>query len=221
MRISSVMAKKCYNQTGGLTENYIAYTNLLASPFSFSDENMFTVIGCDDLALMTGSEQRNFTIGCISLCSKAKDVPDYGCSGIGCCQTLIPKGLKFYFTNLGSLNNHTEVWSFDPCSYAFLGEKSSFKFGGASDFSDPTFLNRTRASVPIVLDWAIGNKTCDEARDSNDFACQSNSYCTDSDSGFGGYSCTCLEGYEGNPYLSPGCQGKLLMWEIFGSYIFI
>nr|XP_017224752.1 PREDICTED: wall-associated receptor kinase 2-like [Daucus carota subsp. sativus] len=206
MRVSNVMATKCYSSTGDLTTDKPAYTNLLDSPYTFSELNTFSVVGCDDVALIIGSDQRNYSGGCITVCSKAEDVLDYGCSGIGCCQTVIPKGLKYYYTSLSTLRNHTEVWSFDPCSYAFLGEKESFKFRGASDFSDPTFINRTMDSVRIVLDWVIGNQTCDQARNSDAYACQSNTFCTTSDSGFGGYSCSCLEGYEGNPYLSPGCQ---------------
>ncbi|KAK1372786.1 putative wall-associated receptor kinase-like 16 [Heracleum sosnowskyi] len=206
LRISNYIGRRCYNQSGGLISDKSTYTNLLNSPFTFSDLNTFTVIGCDDIALITGSEQRNFTSGCISLCSKAEDVLDYGCSGIGCCQTLIPRGLKYYYANLLSLRNHTRVWSFDPCSYAFLGETNSFKFRGASDLSDPTFINRTLDTVRIALDWVIGNQTCEQARESKAYACQSNTFCTNSDSGFGGYSCSCLKGFEGNPYLNPGCQ---------------
>ncbi|KAK4432268.1 Wall-associated receptor kinase [Sesamum alatum] len=58
---------------------------------------------------------------------------------------------------------------------------------------------------PCVLDWAIGNGTCEQAKKSADFACRGNSACADSDTGLGGYRCNCLEGYEGNPYVSPGC----------------
>ncbi|KAK2996899.1 hypothetical protein RJ639_025169 [Escallonia herrerae] len=206
VRVSNVMAKKCYNQTGSLVHENIAWTNLLATPYSFSEVNTFTVIGCDDFALISGSDQRNFTSGCVSLCSKAEDVLNGSCSGIGCCQTSMPKGLKYYYTSISSLKNHTGVWSFDPCSYAFLGELDSFTFRGASDLSDPDFMNRTLAKVPLVLDWVIGNQSCIEAQKSNDFACESNSFCVDSDSGFGGYRCSCNKGYEGNPYISPGCQ---------------
>ncbi|CAK9140000.1 unnamed protein product [Ilex paraguariensis] len=125
----------------------------------------------------------------------------------------MPKGLKYYFTSLTSLKNHTTVWSFDPCSYAFLGEENAFTFRGASDFLDPDFMNKTLAIVPIVLDWVIGNLSCAQAKAANDYACRGNSYCNDSDSGFGGYRCSCNQGYEGNPYLSPGCQGVVFYNE--------
>ncbi|XAR55803.1 Non-specific serine/threonine protein kinase [Bertholletia excelsa] len=315
----------------------------------------FTVVGCDDLAVILGSMGGNFTSGCVSLCWKKEDVLDGFCTGIGCCQTAIPKGLKTYTASLGSLNNHTKVyritrdlpfffpghpfcdvssafcfqfrtrlwlatfdvtedatlaydgeasrlkgesvrfnfphlfptwkinetyiqrpvlmpsqkegvargcfrcgvteaaeefrvvlgrwcmagksyierelqgrglskevdwgtwfpfislffrkiWSFAPCSYAFLGEHDHFRFQGASDFSDPTFINRTLKTVPVVLDWVIGNLSCVEAQKSNNFLCHQNSSCIDSDIGFGGYRCSCLMGFEGNPYLSPGCK---------------
>ncbi|CAI9097267.1 OLC1v1033652C2 [Oldenlandia corymbosa var. corymbosa] len=125
VRISNVMARKCYNQVGELIDSYTAWTNLGGTPYSFSDLNTFNVIGCDDFALISGSQGRNFTSGCVSLCSKAEDVLDGYCSGIGCCQTAIPKGMKYYLASLSSLKNHTSVFGFDPCSYAFLGERDS------------------------------------------------------------------------------------------------
>ncbi|KAI5663392.1 hypothetical protein M9H77_22715 [Catharanthus roseus] len=206
LRVSNVMARKCYDRSGTLVLENPAWTDLGSTPYTFSEANKFTVIGCDDFALISGSERRNFTSGCVSLCSKAEDVLDGYCSGIGCCQTSIPKGLKYYFTSLSSLKNHTQVFPFDPCSYAFLGEQERFTFRGASDFADPTFMQRTLDTVPILLDWVIGNQSCAVAQRANDYACQGNSFCVDSDSGFGGYRCSCNKGYEGNPYLSPGCQ---------------
>ncbi|XP_059295390.1 wall-associated receptor kinase 2-like, partial [Lycium ferocissimum] len=53
---------------------------------------------------------------------------------------------------------------------------------------------------------AIGSLTCIDARTSEDYACRENSECVDSDTGLRGYRCSCNEGYEGNPYLSPGGQ---------------
>ncbi|KAL3536542.1 hypothetical protein ACH5RR_005003 [Cinchona calisaya] len=205
LRVSNVIAKKCYNESGGLIHENHAWTNLETTPYSFSELNKFTVIGCDDVAVLTGSGGRSFTSGCLSVCSKAEDVPGY-CSGIGCCQTPIPRGFSYYYTSLGSVNNHKNVSSFNPCSYAFLGEQDRFVFRGASDLSDPDFMQRTTATVPILLDWAIGNLSCSAAQKANDYSCQQNSYCVDSETGFGGYRCNCNQGYEGNPYLDPGCQ---------------
>ncbi|KAL0344439.1 UNVERIFIED_CONTAM: Wall-associated receptor kinase [Sesamum radiatum] len=202
--IKNWVAASCYTQFGNITRRNPAYINLVTTPFSFSDTNKFTVLGCDEFALIFGSEGRNFTSGCVSLCSSSQDLIEGECSGIGCCQTAIPKGLKKFNVTVGSLSNHVDIWSFDPCGYAFLGDPDSYRFS-ASDLTDVNFQNWTTNNVPVVLDWAIGAENCSEAQKYNDFACLQNSYCIDSDTGFGGYRCSCLKGYEGNPYLSPGC----------------
>ncbi|KAG9134131.1 hypothetical protein Leryth_004821 [Lithospermum erythrorhizon] len=207
VRIANVMSRNCYDPAGTMTEGKFAYTSLGLSPFSFSEANRFTVIGCDDVAFILGPLERNFTTGCVTLCSKAEDVPNDGyCSGIGCCQTAVPRGLKYYYASVNSLSNHTKVQSFNPCSYAFLGEVDSFRFNGVSDMKDPLFFNKTIANVPIVLDWAIGNLSCSQAQQLDDYACKANSFCVESKTGLGGYRCACEQGYEGNPYLDQGCQ---------------
>ncbi|KAL2557880.1 Wall-associated receptor kinase 2 [Forsythia ovata] len=204
MRIKNSVATSCYNQLGNRTR-VDPVSISLAQYFSFSDMNKFTVVGCDDLALILGTKGRNFSSGSVCLCSEKDDLLDGYCSGIGCCQTSIPEGLRTLYVSLRSLDNHTGVWSFDPCGYAFLGEEDRFIFH-TSDLSDLTFKNRTIENVPIVLDWVIGTQNCTEAQKASDFACHQNSKCIDSDNnGLRGYRCGCFDGYEGNPYLDPGC----------------
>lgn len=131
----------------------------------------------------------------------------------------IPKGFKEFTSSLGTFNQHKNISSFGTCGYAFLGDPESFTFSGF-DFIDPSFMNRTRDTVPMILDWAIGNESCSAAEKSDGFACSGNSSCLDSETGLGGYRCRCLEGYEGNPYLSPGCTGCWLVFLLFLLFFF-
>nr|GMD43339.1 wall-associated receptor kinase 2-like [Ipomoea batatas] len=212
--ISNVVALRCYTSAGGFLGEIPAWTNLgSSSPYTFSDKNKFTLLGCQDAAVITANNPltgKSFANGCPAACTKPEDVRVGSCLGTGgCCQITIPKGLKsFNISNMLSLNNHTGVWSFNPCSFAFLGEADRFSFRGVDDLRDLNFTRRIADSVPILLDWAIGNLTCDGAQKSNDYACQENSRCVDADNDSGGYRCTCDQGYQGNPYLSPGCQGS-------------
>ncbi|KAL8159855.1 hypothetical protein V2J09_001392 [Rumex salicifolius] len=206
IKLKNTVAQSCKSRSSG--------TALLglqpSSPFTFSDTlNSFFATGCDSLALVQSTQGTNITIGCLTLCSRKEDVMEGSCSGIGCCQTPIPKGLKGYVIGVTTGGfNPINVSSFSPCSYAFLAETDKFNFHGVPDFSDPTFLTRTTENVSVALDWNVGNgTTCNQAKQkSSSYACQENTNCTDVELGSKGYRCSCLPGYEGNPYLSPGCK---------------
>lgn len=205
--VKNNVGSRCFDKTGALINDDSINLSLESTSLSFSDLNSLMVVGCDDLALIFGYKGRNFTSGCISLCAKKEDIIDGYCSGMGCCQTSIPKGLKSFVGSLGSLYNHTNVSSFNPCGYAFLGEPDKFIFN-SSDLSNSSFANKVIEEVPVVIDWVIGNGSCTEAKKSAEYACGGNSVCVDSKTGLGGYRCNCSQGYQGNPYISPGCTGK-------------
>ena len=198
LRVLSSVARRCYNKTGYLVKNTLVSGNLKLFPFS-NKRNKFTAVGCDTEALFRGE---NVTTGCLSVCNSTDSVTSGSCTGIGCCQTSIPKGLLKYNVTVHTYHNHTFTWSFNPCSYTFLVEEGSFNFSTA-DLIDLQKIDK----VSTVLDWAVGNQTCEEAqKNSTSYACKENSNCTKSDNG-PGYRCYCSVGYRGNPYLPNGCYG--------------
>ncbi|TMW92708.1 hypothetical protein EJD97_012661 [Solanum chilense] len=208
IRVSNMLYQRCYSETGQLlvpdNPPWLRFGKL--TPYSFSALNMFTVIGCDESAIMRGDNFRN---GCYAFCTNSSgvNVVEGRCMGTGCCQIEIPKGLKYFNTTMDSVENHTGIWSVNRCGYAFLGEASRFQFRGEHDLTDNDLRNRILDHVPIVLDWAIGNNlTCGDAQKRDGYACLVNSHCVDSDTGLGGYRCHCDQGYEGNPYIGPGCS---------------
>lgn len=205
LRISNLVASNKFS----ISTNYTDW------PYTFSEVNKFTVVGCYDYAWLTSqTKSRQVSTGCMVFCSSPDDALANECSGSGCCQSSIPKDISYYETQLSALQdagglNGSKTFV-NPGTYAFVGEEDVFKFNGATDLLDASFVDRIEATVPIVLEWAIGNMSCAEAKAMDGFACHANSECVSSTRDLGGYRCICKEGYEGNPYLSPGCHGKKL-----------
>ncbi|GAA0155272.1 transmembrane signal receptor [Lithospermum erythrorhizon] len=201
IRVKNLVSFTCYNETGyEITRNSVSIS-LKGAPYTFSQENKFIVIGCDNNAIL-GDGNLEISTGCIASCRKYGDVLDQFCTGLGCCQTAVPKGLKDFVALVSG--NHTEVWSFNPCSYAFLGDHNRYTFS-KSDLNDQTLVETIKESVPLVLEWTIGNRSCADAQNSAENVCQLNSECIDAGNDVEGYRCKCLKGYQGNPYVSSGC----------------
>ncbi|KAH9607696.1 hypothetical protein KSS87_010959 [Heliosperma pusillum] len=218
---NSQIATTCYDSQGNVSSQGGSSFDIYASPFTYSStSNKLTVVGCDDYAYiyMSGGIQSqknnayNFRTGCLALCSNLKEVINGSCSGLGCCQSSIPPGLQSFVVAMESLQNRTigGISSVQPCGYAFLAGNSSFNFSGQSDLSTGVVAKKVENQVPLVLDWSVGrlvdatSVSCNEAKkNASTYICQSNSICIDSD--VGGYNCNCQPGYEGNPYLFPGC----------------
>jgi hypothetical protein len=99
-----------------------------------------------------------------------------------------PDGLKNINVQVKSFNNYTKVWNFNPADMLFVVEKGKF------NFSTDYLKNLTNERVPLVLDWTVGNQTCDNARKTPKFACKENSECLDLQTSRG-YRCKCKQVY--------------------------
>ncbi|RZC93519.1 hypothetical protein C5167_007331 [Papaver somniferum] len=207
MRIKNFVPSVCNSMNGDLGQNHSDVAiSFSKTHFTLSDtKNRFFVVGCDSGGLISGYDQlgKPYSSTCLSSCQNMEKVKEGSCNGSGCCQSTIPKRIQNYNTTVTTNINNTKAsfLSFDPCVFAFVAEYEQFKFSIAYLLAMPD-----ARDIPIVLDWAVGNKTCEEAqKDPTTFACKENSRCSNS-TNCSGYHCTCLEGYKGNPYLSPGCQ---------------
>lgn len=201
LRLEAPVAYDCYDQDGNRTSFSSLGLHFKSFPVS-STRNKFTAIGCDTNAVIQGSFGQKYMTGCMSLCEGIEDLRNESCSGIGCCQTSIPEGVQDYGITVGSFYYHEGVWDFSKCSYAFVVEEKRYNFSTTDLHTlsiDSTF--------PLVLDWAVGNSSCAEAKiNLTSYMCMENSVCFDSDNG-PGYLCRCSEGYQGNPYILNGCIG--------------
>jgi hypothetical protein len=174
LHVSNFVTGYCLGRSGQVLRNENQLRLLNAGEFTVSNtKNKFTVVGCDTQAYLKGYQNgERYTIGCSSECPSLHNVVNDSCSGVGCCEVGFPDGLKDINVAVVSFSQHINISDFNPCGYAFIVEKGKFNF--SSDYLHD-LRNKT---VPLVLDWAVGNETCKEARNKPNFACQDqNSEC--------------------------------------------
>lgn len=147
-------------------------------------------------------------IGCYSTCN-GRPLNGTCSRGGGCCQADVPKKLNYFRSYLNEYYNSTDPDR--PCSYSVMMEKAAFNFS-TTYLTSTVFNNTYKGQTPAVLDWHIGNWSCDEAkRNMSPYACASrNSECVNSPN-HPGYRCKCSGGYQGNPYIDGGCIGLLAL----------
>ncbi|KAG6467851.1 hypothetical protein ZIOFF_072415 [Zingiber officinale] len=200
VRMLNPISSACYNSTS--TDWSL---DMRDTPYRFSNlHNKFTVIGCDTLANLL--DYQGYASVCVSRCLDEQSITNGSCTGTGCCQTSIPENLKYYEVSFdGAFNNSAR--NFSRCSYAALLEADWFQFQTSYITTNQLMQINGDGRVPVVMDWAIGNETCEVAkRNLTSYACISNNSVCVNSTNAPGYLCNCSTGYQGNPYLSNGCE---------------
>ncbi|XP_050286454.1 wall-associated receptor kinase-like 8 isoform X3 [Quercus robur] len=188
-----IFSSNCKNRSS----RHIGGVNISGSPFFFSsNRDRFISVGCDNLALMTGINPM-VVVGCKSNCIEKSMIEDSElkhCSGFNCCMTTVPSGIKVFNASFRGIKE--EIKTSEECKFAFLADDKWLN----STTKDLSYYVQFLEYVPVVLEWTASEFTTldpKELRRRN-----SEGYTTD----YGAEYYYCLEGYQGNSYLSTGCQ---------------
>ena len=206
LRVNYPMSSWCRTSETEIAPN----VSLASSPFVFSKlRNIFVAIGCDNLAYVLSSDVSNSSLrsiygGCMSVCEKdAIQSNGSSCNGIGCCKTTISSDLDVFTTRILSM-----IASFkatEDCKYASLVDQKWFEENLTNHFEV-----RKMSHVPVVLNWEINANLSSLVMGSSNSTCQFANRSSSLGNISSTFTCSCDTGFEGNPYLVDGCQGKLL-----------
>ncbi|KAL8226334.1 hypothetical protein R6Q57_016166 [Mikania cordata] len=196
------IAYHCYNSNGSVSQSQ---PKIWLSRFRISDTmNLLTTVGCHSKVDLMSLEDKHYITGCMAATS-CEGLAGGSCLGQGCMQVPLPYRLTNFHLQAQRIGRSVGKWSLNNCTYGFLVQMFQYTF------QETDFDNMHDRSMPVALEWTVGNTTCEEAKKNKlTYVCKENSLCVDHfvrvDRGHPGYSCHCAPGYHGNPYLPNGCQ---------------
>lgn len=193
LQVLQAIARDCYDEEGYTTN--IESVLQLPPSYTISTRNDFFTIGCNVLGFF-GEEGVDVNYGRginVALCEDFLGDLTKSCTGVGCSRITVPGGMQNVSILMGKMDdfNETDRWQSNyPCSYAFIVEDGNFTFDPESSFQQ---LKTTRQQLPVAVNWAVGDKSCEEAT----HLCAGNASCVDRSTitdGMVGYICRCWPG---------------------------